>query len=122
VSSLSVRSASEAEGGEVHAGDRLVDLATDPRREEVSARVDRDRRGRRVVTLELECEPRVVLADEPTGNLDTTTGAEIIELLANLGIEHGSTVIVATHDVTLSARAPRRIAMRDGTLAVPVHV
>ncbi len=64
----------------------------------------------------LSVEPRVVLADEPTGNLDTATGGEIIELLANLAADHGSTVIVATHDVSLAARAPRRLAVRDGRL------
>ena len=64
----------------------------------------------------LSVEPRVVLADEPTGNLDTATGLEIIELLAGLAAEHGSTVIVATHDTTLAARAPRRVALRDGRL------
>ncbi len=67
----------------------------------------------------LSVEPRVVLADEPTGNLDTETGREIIDLLAGLAAEHGSTVIVATHDATLAARAPRRIAMRDGRLVGP---
>jgi len=65
----------------------------------------------------LSIEPRVVLADEPTGNLDSKTGGEIVDLLAGLAAEHGSTVIVATHDATLAARAPRRIAMRDGRLA-----
>jgi putative ABC transport system ATP-binding protein len=64
----------------------------------------------------LSVEPRVVLADEPTGNLDTETGREIIGLLAGLAAEHGSTVIVATHDTTLAARAPRRLALRDGRL------
>ena len=64
----------------------------------------------------LSVEPRVVLADEPTGNLDTETGREIIDLLAGLAAEHGSTVIVATHDATLAARAPRRLALRDGRL------
>jgi putative ABC transport system ATP-binding protein len=68
----------------------------------------------------LSVEPRVVLADEPTGNLDSTTGGEIIELLANMAAEHGATVIVATHDVGLAERAPRRIPMRDGRLTVPV--
>src|SRR6185312_3495004 len=62
----------------------------------------------------LSVEPRVVLADEPTGNLDTGTGGEIVELLAGLAAEHGATVIVATHDPTLAARAPRRLQMRDG--------
>ena len=64
----------------------------------------------------LSVDPRVVLADEPTGNLDTATGREIIELLAGLAAEHGSTVIVATHDADLAARAPRRLAMRDGQI------
>jgi putative ABC transport system ATP-binding protein len=58
----------------------------------------------------------VILADEPTGNLDTKTGAEVIELLAGLGLRHGTTIIVATHDATLAVRAPHRIAMRDGAL------
>jgi putative ABC transport system ATP-binding protein len=62
----------------------------------------------------LSVEPQVVLADEPTGNLDTKTGGEIIDLLANLAAEHGATVIVATHDVGLAGRAPRRLHMRDG--------
>ena len=68
----------------------------------------------------LSVEPRVVLADEPTGNLDSATGSEIIELLANLAAEHGSTIVVATHDASLAARAPRRLAMRDGQLVGPV--
>jgi putative ABC transport system ATP-binding protein len=60
--------------------------------------------------------PRVILADEPTGNLDTRSGAEIVDLLAALAAENGTTVIVATHDPELAARAPRRLAMRDGRI------
>jgi putative ABC transport system ATP-binding protein len=68
----------------------------------------------------LVAEPRVVLADEPTGNLDSTTGAEIVDLLAGLAAERGTTVIVATHNPDLAARAPRRLAMRDGRVVEPV--
>ena len=64
----------------------------------------------------LSVEPRVILADEPTGNLDSNTGAEIIEMLARLAAERGTTVIVATHDTGLAGRAKRRLAMRDGRL------
>ena len=64
----------------------------------------------------LALEPRVILADEPTGNLDSGTGAEIIEILTRLGKEHGTTIIVATHDTGLAGRAPRRLGMRDGRL------
>jgi putative ABC transport system ATP-binding protein len=67
-------------------------------------------------------EPRVILADEPTGNLDTKTGAEVIDLLAGLAQRRGTTVIVATHDAGLAARAPRRIAMRDGAIVDAVAV
>ncbi len=68
----------------------------------------------------LSVEPHVILADEPTGNLDTTTGNEIVEILAGLAAERGTTVIVATHDAGLAGRAQRRLAVRDGRLAAPV--
>ena len=64
----------------------------------------------------LSVKPAVILADEPTGNLDSRTGAEIIDTLAGLAAERGTTVIVATHDAELAARAPRRLAMRDGRI------
>jgi putative ABC transport system ATP-binding protein len=68
----------------------------------------------------LSVDPRVILADEPTGNLDTKTGADVIEVLAGLAAEHGATIVVATHDAELAQRAPRRLAVRDGKLAAPV--
>jgi putative ABC transport system ATP-binding protein len=61
-------------------------------------------------------EPKVVIADEPTGNLDTKTGGEIVDLLSHLAKERLATVVVATHDRDLAGRAPRRIAMRDGAI------
>jgi putative ABC transport system ATP-binding protein len=68
----------------------------------------------------LSVEPRVILADEPTGNLDTSTGTEIVEMLASLAADRGTTVIVATHDIGLAGRAQRRLAMRDGRLVATV--
>ena len=67
----------------------------------------------------LSVDPRVILADEPTGNLDSKTGADVIDVLANLAAEHGATIVVATHDADLAQRAPRRLGVRDGKLAVP---
>jgi putative ABC transport system ATP-binding protein len=64
----------------------------------------------------LVVEPHVILADEPTGNLDSATGGDVIELLAGLAARRGTTVIVATHDAGLAERAPRRLAMRDGRI------
>ena len=59
----------------------------------------------------------MILADEPTGNLDSRSGAGVIDLLAGLAGRRGTTVIVATHNAGLAARAPRRLSMRDGRIA-----
>ena len=62
----------------------------------------------------LALRPQLVLADEPTGNLDSATGAQIIELLLALNREHGSTLVLVTHDKALASRGQRVIALRDG--------
>jgi putative ABC transport system ATP-binding protein len=59
-------------------------------------------------------EPALLLADEPTGNLDTTTGAEIMALLKELNQEHGLTLLVVTHDAEVAAFADRVVKLRDG--------
>ncbi|HEX3304142.1 MAG TPA: ABC transporter ATP-binding protein [Thermomicrobiales bacterium] len=64
----------------------------------------------------LSTNPSVLLADEPTGNLDTTTGQEILQLLRALSNEHAQTVILITHDRELAASAPRMIELRDGRI------
>ncbi len=61
-------------------------------------------------------EPDLILADEPTGNLDSHTGDEIIQLLCELREERRATLIMATHDARIAARAPRVVELADGTL------
>jgi ABC-type lipoprotein export system ATPase subunit len=62
-------------------------------------------------------EPELLLADEPTGNLDSHTGGEIIELLKSLRPEKQMTLVIATHDAKVAASAPRVIELVDGLIA-----
>jgi putative ABC transport system ATP-binding protein len=101
---------------EGRAGRMLEEVGLSERAHHLPAHLSGGEQQRVAIARALSVEPRVVLADEPTGNLDSKTGGEIIELLAGLAAEHGSTVIVATHDTTLASRAPRRLSMRDGRL------
>ena len=59
-------------------------------------------------------EPKILFADEPTGNLDAATGATIVELLGGLNRDLGTTLVLVTHDVTLAQRASRTLHLRDG--------
>jgi lipoprotein-releasing system ATP-binding protein len=62
-------------------------------------------------------DPVLLLADEPTGNLDSHTGSEIMELLKNLRTEKQMTLVIATHDARVAALAPRVIELVDGVIA-----
>ena len=62
-------------------------------------------------------DPRLILADEPTGNLDSATGAKIISYMKKLNAEHGKTFVIATHDPDIAALADQRIELRDGRVA-----
>jgi putative ABC transport system ATP-binding protein len=104
-------------GGDRARALRMLDeVGLSGRADHLPAHLSGGEQQRVAIARALSVEPRVVLADEPTGNLDTATGGEIIDLLANLAAEHGSTIIVATHDSSLASRAPRRIGVRDGRL------
>jgi len=73
-------------------------------------------RQRVMIARALSTEPKLVLADEPTGNLDTRRGREVLELLAELCGELGTAVLLATHDPQATAFADRVLALRDGRI------
>lgn len=62
------------------------------------------------------CRPPILLADEPTGNLDSTAGRQVIDLLLGLNRDHGSTLVLVTHDTALAAYAERVVTLRDGRI------
>ncbi len=74
-------------------------------------------RQRVAIARALINRPDLVLADEPTGNLDSHTGSEIIDLLCSLVSERKTTLIVATHDSSVAARAPKVVHLVDGQIA-----
>jgi putative ABC transport system ATP-binding protein len=61
-------------------------------------------------------EPKILMADEPTGNLDGATGVEVAELMFRLNHEHGTTLLLVTHDVNLARRCERRLSLAAGRL------
>jgi putative ABC transport system ATP-binding protein len=65
--------------------------------------------------------PKILFADEPTGNLDGTTGERIIELLEELNRERGCTIVLVTHDTSLAARTQRTIRLRDGAVVEDIR-
>ena len=74
-------------------------------------------RQRVAIARAIACRPRVLLADEPTGALDTRTGEEILDLLLELREKDGLTILLVTHDPKVAERADRQIFLQDGRLA-----
>ena len=73
------------------------------------------------VARSIVADPPILLADEPTGNLDTHTGEEILGLIRDLHARLGSTVVIVTHDMNVATSCARTIALRDGRVVEDVR-
>ncbi|MFW9831605.1 MAG: ABC transporter ATP-binding protein [Candidatus Thorarchaeota archaeon] len=92
----------------------LTQVGLSERRSHVPSEMSGGEQQRVAIARALANKPRIILADEPTGNLDTKTGAEIIHLLRQLNQTQNITMIVVGHDQRLTTVADRVIEMRDG--------
>ena len=89
----------------VDLGDKVANKATD---------LSGGQKQRVCIARAIVNEPKIIFADEPTGNLDSATGAKVEELLFRLNREKGITLVIVTHDPELAARCDRQIQIKDG--------
>jgi putative ABC transport system ATP-binding protein len=92
----------------------LASVGLAERADHLPGRMSGGEQQRVAIARALANDPRVVLADEPTGNLDSTTAQEIVDLLVELNRSNGMTVVVVTHDDDVAGRMVRRIRLRSG--------
>jgi len=94
----------------------LKGVGLEARRRHFPAKLSGGERQRVAIARSLANEPSVLLADEPTGNLDSKNAENILALLAELHQSRGMTMVLVTHDMTIARRAGRAIQMRDGQI------
>jgi putative ABC transport system ATP-binding protein len=99
------------------ARERLAEVGLEKRFEHRPTELSGGQRQRVSIARALAGSPHFLLADEPTGNLDTKTGGEILELFSTLNREKKLTLVVVTHNPELAARMSRSVSIRDGKVA-----
>ncbi len=108
-------------GGQSEAGIRAHDLLArvglSGREHHYPVQLSGGEQQRVALARAFSTRPKILFADEPTGNLDASTGATIIELMAELNNDQGTTLILVTHDLELASRARRTIRLADGRLS-----
>jgi len=106
--------------GVAGAADRATELldrvGLAPRAHHFPAQLSGGEQQRVAIARAFATSPRILFADEPTGNLDGATGAKIFELLQSLNRQSGATIVLVTHDATLAAKASRIIRLSDGEI------
>jgi lipoprotein-releasing system ATP-binding protein len=112
----------QAKKGELkaRAAELLARLGLEHRLRHRPSQLSGGERQRVAIARALMNNPRVLFADEPTGNLDAETGRQIMDVLEKLHQEQGQTILMVTHDRTLAREADRILLLKDGRLAAPV--
>src|SRR5271156_2470944 len=111
----------ELAGGDVKAGmararELLKSVGLEDRMDHYPVQLSGGEQQRVALARAFMVKPPILLADEPTGNLDTQNGQHVLELLISLNQREGTTLVLVTHDSALSSRASRRITLRDGRI------
>ena len=105
----------DGRSGRAERARRLLELVgLGPRAEHRPERLSGGEQQRIAIAVSLANEPEVIFADEPTGELDTTTSTEIFGLLRRVNEELGTTIVIVTHDALVSEQVQRTVAIRDG--------
>lgn len=94
----------------------LIQLGLEKRLKHMPAQLSGGEQQRVAIARAFSTRPKILFADEPTGNLDRRTGDKIADLLFSLNRDYGTTLILITHDLTLAARCQRRLKLSDGKL------
>ncbi len=108
--------AKDADTGRTRARELLTSVGLGDRLDHYPVQLSGGEQQRVALARAFILRPPIVLADEPTGNLDTTNGAHVLELLLNLNRTEGTTLVLVTHDPVLATYANRRIVLRDGLI------
>jgi putative ABC transport system ATP-binding protein len=107
---------------EARARELLAAVGLEARVDSLPSRLSGGQQQRVAIARALINHPPVLLADEPTGNLDSRTGTEIIDLLMALREQEGMTIVLATHDAQVAARCERVVRLLDGQIADDVDI
>lgn len=105
-----------ADGAAARADDLLERIGLKARGHHFPMQLSGGEQQRVAIARAFANNPRILFADEPTGNLDAATGARVFELLESLNRESGSTIVLVTHDAMLAQRASRTIRLADGSV------